>query len=214
MTDIGHRPGCQRDCLVDRVGPRWANIRCESRTNPAVHRVAHPFEHRRPVTVDVEQHDRLGDQPELIPGRAPRRTRRPCRNPPGSTMKPSANSVSRALRSCIVGTTSSRVSSSWATSARTSCSVMTPITSPSAAERGVGDHAHQSDVAPAVDQPDAPVSQGRPRVVVPPPRTTARCPHSTRSTRRCAWLVLNACESLSHGPGHIVTSIFEAMRAS
>ena len=54
-------------------------------------------------------------------------------NPPGSTRKPSASSLSRALRSCIVAVTSMRVSPVWATSAPTSCSVITPTTSPPAA---------------------------------------------------------------------------------
>ena len=49
------------------VCARCASMRCESRTNPAVDRVAHPLEDRAPIAIDVEQHDGLGDQAQLVP---------------------------------------------------------------------------------------------------------------------------------------------------
>ena len=77
-------------------------------------------------------------------------------NPPGRATNPSARSAIRALRSCIESTTSSAVRPGWAISAPTRCSVITPTTSPPPSEHGVGDGAHQPDVAAAVDEAEVP----------------------------------------------------------
>src|ERR1044072_7202981 len=63
-------------------------------------------------------------------------------------MKPSARSVKRALRSCIVSTTSRRGSPGGATSALTKTVGMIPITSPPPPR------AHQPKLAAAIDPPD------------------------------------------------------------
>ena len=64
--------------------------------------------------------------------------------PPGSAITASDSSAISALRSCIVSTMCSLVSPACAISASTSRLGITPITFPPAAERGIGQRAHQA----------------------------------------------------------------------
>ena len=82
-------------------------------------------------------------------------------NPPGSTRKPSASSVRRALRSCIDGVTSMPSEPGVGDLGADQLLGDHPDDLAPAGERGVGDDAHQPDVAAAVDQPEPAVGQRR-----------------------------------------------------
>jgi hypothetical protein len=109
------------------------------------HRTFHPLEHRRPETVHVHQHHWFGDDPSWFQVSTSANSST-VPKPPGSTRNPSEISAMRALRSCIVAVTSSRVSPRCATSAPMSCSVITPTTSPPGRQRSVRHDPHQADV--------------------------------------------------------------------
>ena len=153
---LGRRRGGERDGFVDRAGTLGEHAvrrAHEAGLDRPVHpcRAAAPRSRRRRAAPPAWRRCPSWFQVSISANSST------VPNPPGSTTNPSASSLSRALRSCMVGTTSSRVRSRWATSALTSCSVMTPMTSPPASSARVGGDAHQADAAAAVDQADAPV---------------------------------------------------------
>ena len=159
MGDLGHRRGGHGDRLVDAVGVLGEHP-VRAAHEAGLHRPLHPLEQWRPVAGGVEQDDRLGDQPELVPGehlgelvdRA---------EPAGQDDEPVGQLVEPRLalvhRRGHLDAGEPGVGHLGADQLLGDHSDHLPAGS----QRGVGHQAHQADPTSAVDQPDATVGQGR-----------------------------------------------------
>ena len=110
---------------------------------------------RRPVVLDVEQPDRLRVQAELRPGQLLHQL---VQRPEAARQRDEARRTGRPSAPCAraaTPTTRSSLRPAWASSRSTSACGITPITSPPAAQRPVGNRAHQADAASAVDDAQA-----------------------------------------------------------